>query len=257
MVLDRSLPDGDGAVLASRLRAAGYSLAILMLTARDTLDDKLAGFGAGADDYLAKPFALKEVEAQLQTPLRPSGGQPATQRLAFGALSYDPADQAVTLADRPRAPPPKALRLVAVLLRQPQRFFSRRELEMAIWAREQEASDNLRGLLHAVRRALTDTAPVKIINVHGLGYKLVSRSTRAEHAPAHRTGAGCAVAAGHPGAITDDAGGLRQDRRRLHRPYPHPAGRPQHGCLEDCAEIGISRQPSHAAPPVRSRNPAS
>ena len=66
LVLDCRLPDPDGALLASRLRAAGNSLAILMLTARDTLDDKLAGFGAGADDYLAKPFALKEVEARLQ-----------------------------------------------------------------------------------------------------------------------------------------------------------------------------------------------
>jgi DNA-binding response OmpR family regulator len=175
MVLDRSLPDGDGAMLASRLRAAGNSLPILMLTARDTLDDKLTGFGAGADDYLAKPFALKEVEARLQALLRRSGGQPVAQRLAFGELSYDPAEQVATLADRPLTLPPKALRLVEVLLRQPQRVFSRRELEMAVWGREQEASDNLRSVLHTVRRALTDAAPVKIVNVHGLGYKLVSR----------------------------------------------------------------------------------
>ena len=175
LVLDRSLPDGDGALLASRLRTAGNSLAILMLTARDTLDDKLAGFGAGADDYLAKPFALKEVEARLQALLRRSAGRPAGQRLAFGALTYDPAEQVVTLADRPLALPPKALRLVEVLLRQPQRVFSRRELEVAVWGREQEASDNLRSVLHTVRRTLTDSAPVKIVNVHGLGYKLVNR----------------------------------------------------------------------------------
>ncbi len=175
LVLDRSLPDGDGALLASRLRVAENSLAILMLTARDTLDDKLAGFGAGADDYLAKPFALKEVEARLQALLRRSGAQPAAQRLVFGALSYDPTERAVTLADRSLTMPPKALRLVEVLLRQPQRVFSRRELEVAVWGREQEASDNLRSVLHTVRRALTDSAPVKIVNVHGLGYKLVNR----------------------------------------------------------------------------------
>lgn len=175
LVLDRGLPDGDGALLAGRLRAAGKSLAILMLTARDTLDDKLAGFGAGTDDYLAKPFTLKEVEARLQALLRRSGGQPPARQLAFGALSCDPAERSVTLAGQPLILPPKALRLVEVLLRQPQHVFSRRELEMAIWGREQEASDNLRSVLHTVRRALTDAAPVKIVNVHGLGYKLVSR----------------------------------------------------------------------------------
>ncbi|MBN8462496.1 MAG: response regulator transcription factor [Dechloromonas sp.] len=175
LVLDRCLPDGDGALLASRLRAAGKSLAILMLTARDMLDDKLAGFGAGADDYLAKPFALKEVEARLQALLRRSGGQGVAQRLVFGALSYDPAERAVTLAGRPLTLPPKALRLVEVLLQQPQRVLSRRELEMAVWGHEQEASDNLRSVLHTARRALADAAPVRIVNVHGLGYKLVSR----------------------------------------------------------------------------------
>ena len=94
---------------------------------------------------------------------------------AAAALTYDQAEQVVTLADRPLTLPPKALRLVEVLLRQPQSVFSRRELEVAVWGREQEASDNLRSVLHTVRRALTDAAPVQIVNVHGLGYKLVSR----------------------------------------------------------------------------------
>ena len=175
LVLDRSLPDGDSAQLASRLRSTGNSVPILMLTARDTLDDKLAGFDAGADDYLAKPFALKEVEARLQALQRRAGGRVAAARLTFGTLAFDPAAQAVTLGDTALSLPPKVLRLVEILLQQPQRVFSRRELEVAIWGQAQESSDNLRSVLHTLRKALPDGAPVEIVNVHGLGYKLVGR----------------------------------------------------------------------------------
>lgn len=143
LILDRGLPDGDGAVLASRLRSEGNFVPILMLTARDTLNDKLAGFDAGADDYLAKPFALKEVEARLQALQRRAGGRAAAERLSFGPLAFEPAARAATLAGAELALPPKALRLIEVLLQQPQRVFARRELEIAIWGRSQESSDNL------------------------------------------------------------------------------------------------------------------
>ncbi len=173
LVLDRSLPDGDGAALARELRSTGNSVPILMLTARDTLDDKLAGFDAGADDYLAKPFALKEVEARLvalqrRSALRNSGGV-----LAFGGLSFDAAAQVVSLDKEALVLPPKAVRLVEIMLQQPQRVFSRRELEIAVWGHEQASSDNLRSVLHTVRKAIAAKPSLEIANVHGLGYKLV------------------------------------------------------------------------------------
>ena len=146
LILDRNLPDGDGATLARSLRSAGKMLPILMLTARDALDDKLAGFDAGADDYLAKPFALKEVEARLlalhrrSAPALHSVGGPIT----LGPLTYDPSAQALHLNGELLALPPKALRLLAVMLPHPNRLFSRRELEIAIWGHEQSSSDNLR-----------------------------------------------------------------------------------------------------------------
>ncbi|GBG02445.1 DNA-binding response regulator [Azospira sp. I13] len=174
-VLDRSLPDGDGLSLARRLRAEGSSLPLLILTARDTLEDKLAGFDAGADDYLVKPFALQEVEARLQVLARRAAPRKDTGTWRQGPLEYDAAAQEIRLHGQALHLPPKALRLTALLLQQPNRVFSRRELEIAIWGREQEASDNLRSLLHTLRRALGEDGGVEVINVHGLGYKLVAR----------------------------------------------------------------------------------
>lgn len=175
LILDRGLPDGDGALLARQLRSEGNLVPILMLTARDALNDKLAGFDAGADDYLSKPFALKEVEARLLALQRRATPRATAEQMHFGALAFDPAAQAATLAGAKLVLPPKALRLIEVLLQQPLRLFSRRELEIAIWGRNQESSDNLRSVLNTVRRALGSNAPVEIVNVHGLGYKLVSR----------------------------------------------------------------------------------
>ena len=172
-VLDRNLPDGDGLVLARRLRAAGNALPLLILTARDTLEDKLTGFDAGADDYLVKPFALQEVEARLAALGRRAGTRPPGGICRQGPLAYDPSAQEVRLAGQPLHLPPKALRLVAELLPHPNRVFSRRELEIAIWGHEQESSDNLRSVLHTLRRALGEDSGVQVVNVHGLGYKLV------------------------------------------------------------------------------------
>ncbi|MCX8146374.1 MAG: response regulator transcription factor [Azovibrio sp.] len=172
-VLDRNLPDGDGIALARRWRAAGQTLPVLILTARDTLADKLTGFAAGADDYLVKPFALAEVEARLTALVRRAGIRPVAGICRQGPLSYDPNAQEARLAGEPLHLPPKALRLLAELLPHPNRVFSRRELEIAIWGREQESSDNLRSVLNTLRRALGTESGVKVVNVHGLGYKLV------------------------------------------------------------------------------------
>lgn len=173
-ILDCNLPDGDGIALARHLRAAGRLLPLLMLTARDTLEDKLNGFDAGADDYLIKPFALPEVEARLQALARRAGSRSQGGRCRQGPLEYDASAQEVRLAGQLLHLPPKALRLVAELLPHPKRVFSRRELEIAIWGHEQESSDNLRSVLHTLRRALGEESGIQIVNVHGLGYKLVS-----------------------------------------------------------------------------------
>ena len=175
VVLDRNLPDGDGLALARRLRTEGRATPILVLTARDTLEDKLLGFEAGGDDYLVKPFALQELEVRLLALARRSAVRTADPVLRYGALEFRAATQALCLHGRPLTLPPKALRLVAELLSHPERVFSRRELELAVWGHEQDSSDNLRSVLHTLRRALGDDAPIQVVNVHGLGYKLVGR----------------------------------------------------------------------------------
>lgn len=175
LVLDRNLPDGDGLALVRRLRAEGRTLPILVLTARDALQDKLLGFEAGADDYLVKPFALQELEVRLLALARRGAAGPAASILRFGVLEFNGTTQELRLQGRTLTLPPKALRLAAELLSQPNRVFSRRELEIAVWGHEQDSSDNLRSVLHTLRRALGDDAPAQVVNVHGLGYKLVSR----------------------------------------------------------------------------------
>ncbi len=175
VVLDRNLPDGDGLALARRLRTEGRATPILVLTARDTLEDKLLGFEAGGDDYLVKPFALQELEVRLLALARRNAARPAEPLLQHGALSFNAATQELRLHVCPLALPPKPLRLAAELLAQPERVFSRRELEIAVWGHEQDSSDNLRSVLHTLRRALGDDASTQVVTVHGLGYTLVSR----------------------------------------------------------------------------------
>lgn len=175
LIVDRGLPDGDGIALIRDLRAHGKNLFILVLTARDTLEDKLAGFEAGADDYLVKPFALQEVEARLDAIARRGKQRDDAGSWRLANIEYDAAAQEVRQEGRLLRLPPKAVRLLAILLQHPNRVFSRRELEVAIWGREQESSDNLRSLLHTVRRQLGEASRVAIVNTHGLGYKLSPR----------------------------------------------------------------------------------
>lgn len=172
LVLDRNLPDGDGLSLVRRLRAAGNPVPVLVLTARDRLEDKLLGFESGGDDYLVKPFALQEVEARLLALVRRQGLGPPIGLLRFGALEYDPERQEVRRAGQTLILPPKAMRLLALMMAHPDRVFSRRELELAVWGHENDTSDSLRSLLHTVRRALGDSSGERVINAHGLGYRL-------------------------------------------------------------------------------------
>jgi DNA-binding response OmpR family regulator len=176
IVLDIGLPGIDGLTLAQRIRQdARSSVPILMLTARDTLDDKLAGFGAGADDYLVKPFALKEVDARIQALVKRAQGRVVDAALRVGELSYDHFSGIATWQGRALKISPKSLKLLVTLMEQPGRLFSREELEQAVWGQLQASSDTLRSHLSQLRRELALPEGKSMIEtVHGRGYRLVN-----------------------------------------------------------------------------------
>jgi DNA-binding response OmpR family regulator len=178
IVLDIGLPGMDGLKLCNKLRnEAHIETPVLMLTARDTLQDKLSGFENGADDYLVKPFALKEVEARLAALHKRSSGRVTARVFVAGDLALDPRTLSIHFAGTPVKLPPKCIRLLELMITEPGRVFSRAELEHTVWGDAQETSDTLRSHMHLLRRALAEAGHYDPIEtVHGLGYRLLTHA---------------------------------------------------------------------------------
>ena len=129
IVLDIGLPGMDGLTVARKLREEAHTeVPILMLTARDTLEDKLEGFSRGADDYLVKPFLLREVEARLTAMHRRSSGRVTSRPLESGTLTLDPKTMSVRFSGTEVKLPPKCLRILELLMQEPGRVISRDEI---------------------------------------------------------------------------------------------------------------------------------
>jgi DNA-binding response OmpR family regulator len=176
LILDLMLPGLDGLEVCARLRATGRAVPVLMLTARDSLDDKLDGFASGADDYLVKPFALQELEARLHALLRRGHGtSPATQRLQTSDLLLDLATRRASRAGQPLELPPIPMKLLELLLRRAPSVVSRHEMERAIWGDEPPDSDALRTHLHQLRQIIDKPFARPLLQtVRGFGYRLAS-----------------------------------------------------------------------------------
>ena len=130
ILLDLGLPGMNGITLCRKLRQESQiDTPILMLTARDTLEDKLIGFEQGADDYMVKPFALKEVEARLLAMHKRHAGKVANRILEVGELFFDPKTVSIRFENKNVKLPPKCIRLLALMMSEPGRVFSREELE--------------------------------------------------------------------------------------------------------------------------------
>ena len=173
IVLDLALPRLDGIDLCLELRAAAVDTPVLMLTARDTLEEKLAGFDAGADDYLVKPFLLEELVVRLQALDRRFAGRAVDGMLRVGDLEYDPRTLRGRRGGRDIALNPAQRRLLECLMRNSDRVVSRAELEEALWGDEPPERDVLRAHIHLLRRAIDRGFGVKLLHtVPGAGYRL-------------------------------------------------------------------------------------
>lgn len=181
VILDVGLPGMDGYAVLRALRTEHLlSVPVLVLTARDELDDKLAGFAHGADDYLTKPFALAEVEARLHALIQRAAGTVAMPVRSWGALSYDTRTRIVSVGGQPVHLTRKSCMIIDVLLRRPGRVVPRAELESLLWGNEPPSSDALRSQVHLLRRALAEVGFDGIETVHGTGWRLSGDEDGAE-----------------------------------------------------------------------------
>ncbi len=175
VILDWMLPEVPGTEVCKRYRQAAGNAAVIMLTAKQSLEDKEIGFNAGADDYVTKPFQLKELVMRVKALLRRTS--PAHQAtFQFGDLEIDLERHRVTKSGREIHLLPKEFRLLEFLLRHPQRVFSSDELLSSVWEMDSLAqNDTVRGHINRLRKKLDSPGNPSIIStVHGIGYKLGS-----------------------------------------------------------------------------------
>jgi len=174
IVLDVMLPGIDGLSVCRRVREeARRDTPILMLTARDTLEDKITGLDAGADDYLVKPFEVRELEARLRSMVRRHRGATARETYAVGDLALDLATLRVTRAGRTLSITPIGIRLLTALMRASPRVVSRRELEREVWGDVPPDSDALRSHLYTLRKAIDRPFDRPLLHtVAAAGYRL-------------------------------------------------------------------------------------
>ncbi len=171
LVVDIGLPDADGRDVCQALRARGVQVPVLFLTARDALPDRLAGFRAGGDDYVTKPFAIVEVAERLRALLRRSGRGDTVEA---AGLRLDPGTHAVSLGETSVLLTPTEFRLLGALLHRPGAVVRRRALIDAAWPEGAIVHDNTLDAYAARLRRKLRTLPdaPEIATAHGVGYRI-------------------------------------------------------------------------------------
>ena len=174
VLLDRTLPDGDGIALIPAAKSRPSRPSVIFLTARDAIADRIEGLDAGADDYLVKPFALEELLARIRVACRrPIAGNPPDP-IAVGRLSFEPATREVRIGERPLALPRRELALLELLVRRSGRVVQRTHLDSELYGLDADVSPNaLETLVSRLRRRLDDAeAGLQLRTIRGVGYML-------------------------------------------------------------------------------------
>ena len=169
MLLDLGLPDGDGMEWLHSLRAAGCNTPVLIVSARDALDDRVRGLDTGADDYLVKPFEPEELLARIRVLLRRKSGR-AQPRLTAGSLGYEAESRQFYLDEEPISLPPKEHQILAVLMQAGDKPVSRERLMQQLYGLGDGVDSNtLEVHIYGLRKTLGKD---RILTVRGFGYRL-------------------------------------------------------------------------------------
>jgi two-component system, OmpR family, response regulator len=171
VVLDVMLPVLDGFAVLQKLRAAGKVLPVIMLTARDGLDDRLRGLNSGADDYLAKPFEMEELVARVRAAIRRSGGTPSP-KIDVGSIVINTATRTVALAGRPVELSAREYAIIEILAMRRDEVVSRDYLYERLFDEQDETMSNLLDVY--IYKLRTKFGRERIVTRRGLGYQLVA-----------------------------------------------------------------------------------
>ncbi len=176
IILDLMLPGKNGITLCREFREQSpRDTPVLMLTARDTVDDKIMGFEAGADDYLVKPFSLRELEMRVHALTRRGRGKKAAAVIRIENLELNCDTMLVSRSELPIKLKPKAFRILEYLMMHADRVISRRELIDHVWPDDPPEGDPLRVHIHSLRSKIDKPFDKKLIHtVHGVGYRIGS-----------------------------------------------------------------------------------
>ncbi|MCK9489641.1 MAG: response regulator transcription factor [Xanthomonadales bacterium] len=174
IILDLTLPGIDGLEICRRLRTeAKKSTPVLMLTARDSLDDRVSGLDTGADDYLIKPFDVEELEARVRALIRRERRQVSAEVLVVGDLALDTATLRLTRGEEELEVSPIGMKLLNILMRESPRVVSRADIEREIWGDTLPDSDTLRSHLYNLRKIIDKPFARPLLHtIHSAGYRM-------------------------------------------------------------------------------------